>query len=110
MEYRRLGSSGLKVSEFSFGAWVTFGSQVNDTTAEDCMKIAYDAGINFFDNAETYADGKAETVMGNILKKMNWERSSYIVSSKVFWGGKKPYQKGLSRKHIREACDAALRR
>ncbi len=110
MEYRRLGSSGLKVSEFSFGAWVTFGSQVGDTTAEECMKVAYDSGINFFDNAEIYAGGQAEIVMGKILRKMGWGRSTFVVSSKVFWGGNLPNQKGLSRKHIREACDAALQR
>ncbi|HTA26543.1 MAG TPA: aldo/keto reductase [Bacteroidia bacterium] len=110
MEYRRLGSSGLKVSEFSFGAWVTFGSQIEDKTATDCMKLAYDSGINFFDNAEVYANGRAETVMGNIFKKMGWDRTTYVVSSKVFWGGKLPNQRGLSRKHIMEACHAALNR
>jgi voltage-dependent potassium channel beta subunit len=110
MEYRRLGSSGLKVSEFSFGAWVTFGSQIEDKTALECMKVAYDAGVNFFDNAEIYAGGRAETVMGSIFKKMAWDRTSYVVSSKVFWGGKLPNQKGLSRKHIMEACDAAMKR
>jgi voltage-dependent potassium channel beta subunit len=110
MEYRRLGRSGLQVSALSFGSWVTFGSQVDDSVAEACMKNAYDAGVNFFDNAETYASGKSEEVMGRILKKMNWDRSSYIVSSKVFWGGKLPNQIGLSRKHVFEACHAALKR
>ncbi len=110
MEYRRLGKSGLQVSALSFGAWVTFGSQVGDTTAEECMKTAYDAGINFFDNAEAYAGGKAEVVMGNILKKMAWARDTFVVSSKVFWGGTLPNQKGLSRKHVIEACHAALQR
>ena len=110
MEYRRLGNSGLKVSEFSFGAWVTFGSQIEDKIAVECMKTAYDAGINFFDNAEVYANGRAEIVMGNIFKKMAWDRTSYVVSSKVFWGGQLPNQKGLSRKHIIEACHAALKR
>ncbi|HEX8514680.1 MAG TPA: aldo/keto reductase [Bacteroidia bacterium] len=110
MEYRRLGRSGLQVSALSFGSWVTFGNQVGDTTAEDCMKIAYDNGINFFDNAETYAHGQSEIVMGKILKKMNWDRTTYIVSSKVFWGGKLPNQYGLSRKHVIEACHAALKR
>jgi len=110
VEYRRLGSSGLKVSELSFGSWVTFGSQIGDNVAEECMKVAYDAGINFFDNAETYASGKSEIVMGNILKKMGWDRTTYIVSSKVFWGGKLPNQYGLSRKHVFEACHAALKR
>lgn len=110
MQYRRLGKSGLQVSVLSFGSWVTFGAQVGDDTAEKCMKLAYDNGVNFFDNAEAYASGKSETVMGDILKKMNWDRSSYIVSTKVFWGGKKPTQIGLSRKHIVDACHNGLKR
>ncbi len=110
MEYRRLGSSGLQVSLLSLGSWVTFGNQIDDKTAEHLMKIAYDGGVNFFDNAETYANGKAELVMGKILKKMKWDRSTYLVSSKVFWGGTLPNQYGLSRKHIVEACHAALKR
>ncbi len=110
MEYRRLGKSGLQVSALSFGSWVTFGAQVNNVMAEQCMKIAYDNGVNFFDNAEAYASGQSEIVMGAILKKMAWDRSSFIVSSKVFWGGKLPNQIGLSRKHIIEACNAALTR
>jgi voltage-dependent potassium channel beta subunit len=110
MEYKSLGKSGLQVSTLSLGSWVTFGNQITDKTAENLMKIAYDAGINFFDNAETYADGKSEIVMGKILKKMNWDRSSFLVSSKVFWGGKLPNQYGLSRKHVIEACNAALKR
>jgi voltage-dependent potassium channel beta subunit len=110
MEYRRLGKSGLQVSVLSFGSWVTFGNQIGDTVAEECMKLAYDNGINFFDNAEAYANGKSEIVMGKILKKMNWDRTSYIISSKVFWGGKLPNQSGLSRKHVIEACNAALTR
>lgn len=110
MEYRRLGRSGLQVSALSFGAWLTFGKQVGDTTAQDCMYAAYDAGVNFFDNAEVYADGQAEIVMGDILHKSGWSRDTFVVSSKVFWGGSKPNQKGLSRKHVIEACHAALRR
>ncbi len=110
MEYRRLGKSGLQVSALSFGSWVTFGNQIGDGIAEECMKVAYDNGINFFDNAEAYASGKSEIVMGNILKKMNWDRTTYIVSNKVFWGGKLPNQTGLSRKHVFEACHAALKR
>ena len=110
MEYRRLGKSGLQVSALSFGSWVTFGAQIDNGVAEQCMKLAYDNGINFFDNAEAYASGKSELVMGEILKKFNWDRSTYIVSSKVFWGGKLPNQIGLSRKHIIEACHAALKR
>ena len=110
MEYRRLGKSGLQVSALSFGSWVTFGAQVNNIMAEQCMKIAYENGVNFFDNAEAYASGQSEIVMGDILKKMGWDRSTFVVSSKVFWGGKLPNQMGLSRKHIVEACHAALRR
>jgi voltage-dependent potassium channel beta subunit len=110
MEYRRLGKSGLQVSLLSLGSWVTFGNQIEDKVAENLMKIAYDNGVNFFDNAEVYADGKSELVMGKILKKMKWDRSSYIVSSKVFWGGTLPNQFGLSRKHVIEACNAALKR
>jgi voltage-dependent potassium channel beta subunit len=112
MEYRRLGKSGLKVSALSFGSWVTFGKQIGDTTASDLMTIAYDNGVNFFDNAEIYARGRSESVMGDILKKKEWSRSSYILSSKVFFGYEedKPNQTGLSRKHIFEGCHAALKR
>ncbi len=112
MEYRRLGKSGLKVSELSFGSWVTFGNQIGDNTSEELMKMAYDAGVNFFDNAEVYAAGKSEIVMGNILKKMQWSRDTYSVSSKVFFGagGQLPTQKGLNRKHLVEACEAAMKR
>ncbi|MES2696471.1 MAG: aldo/keto reductase, partial [Verrucomicrobiota bacterium] len=112
MLYRRLGNSGLQISALSFGAWVTFGKQIGDTTARDLLHAAYDAGVNFFDNAETYADGQAELVMGEILKKSGWRRSSYLVSSKVYfgWEDDKPNQTGLSRKHIVEACHDALRR
>lgn len=110
MEYRKMGNSGLKLSALSLGSWLTFGKQISDETAEELMILAYDNGINFFDNAEIYARGKSETLMGNILKKTNWKRDTYIVSSKVFWGGDKPNQTGLSRKHVFEACHAALKR
>lgn len=110
MEYRRLGNSGLQVSALSLGSWVTFGHQITDDVAEKLMITAYEAGINFFDNAEVYAHGKSEIVMGDILKNQNWNRSTYLVSSKVYWGGDKPNQKGLMRKHILEACEAALKR
>jgi voltage-dependent potassium channel beta subunit len=110
MKYRHLGKSGLQLSELSFGAWVTFAQQVSNQTAEELMTIAYDSGANFFDNAEAYAEGRAEIVMGNILKKKRWPRDSFVVSSKVFWGGDRPNQEGLSRKHVIEACHAALRR
>lgn len=94
MEYRRLGKSGLPLSVLSLGSWLTFGKQIEDDVAENLMKTAYDHGVNFFDNAEIYARGKSEKVMGKILKKMKWDRDSYCVSSKVFFGvGKLPTQK-----------------
>jgi voltage-dependent potassium channel beta subunit len=113
MEYRRLGKSGLQVSALSFGSWLTFGKQIGDNTAENLMAMAYANGINFFDNAEIYARGQSEIVMGEILKKMNWQRDSFVVSSKAFFGlgGElTPTQKGLNRKHLVEACHAALER
>ena len=111
MDYRRLGKSGLKVSEFSFGAWVTFAKQVGEDDAQSIMGHAYDSGINFFDNAEGYEKGNAELVMGEALKALNWPRESYAVSSKVFWGtGKGTMDRGLSAKHVTDACHAALKR
>jgi voltage-dependent potassium channel beta subunit len=110
MNYRRLGTSGLKISELSLGAWVTYGGQVGEEVAVKCMSRAYDAGVNFFDNAEAYAHGNAETVMGNVIKQLGWKRESIVVSSKVFWGGDGPNDKGLSRKHIYEACRNSLKR
>jgi len=112
MEYRRLGKSGLQVSALSFGSWLTFGNQISDKVADELMGVAYDAGVNFFDNAEGYAEGKSEIVMGNILKSKGWDRESFVVSSKVFFGtaNKGPNQVGLSRKHVIEACNAALKR
>lgn len=112
MEYRRLGKSGLQVSSLSFGSWLTFGNQISDKVADELMGVAYDAGVNFFDNAEGYAEGKSEIVMGNIIKNQKWERDTFVVSSKVFFGAERkgPNQMGLSRKHIIEACNAALQR
>ena len=111
MEYRRLGRSGLQVSEFSFGAWVTFGKQVGADDAASIMATAYDAGINFFDNAEAYERGNAELVMGEALSRLNWPRESFAVSSKVFGGTRKGVMDhGLSRKHITDACHGALKR
>ncbi|KKC38305.1 alcohol dehydrogenase [Devosia epidermidihirudinis] len=110
MEYRRLGKTGLKVSELSLGSWVTFGKQVDEKEAMSLMSLAYDEGINFFDNAEGYEAGESEALMGAALQKLGWSRDSYSVSSKVFWGGEKPTQKGLSRKHVTEAAHAALKR
>ena len=110
MEYRRLGKAGVQVSALSLGSWVTFGQQISDEVAAELMKTAYDQGVNFFDNAEAYAAGRSEIVMGNILRKMGWSHESFLVSSKVFWGGSLPNQEGLSRKHVMEACHNALRR
>ena len=113
MKYRRLGKSGLKVSELSFGSWVTFNKQVDSKLAEKMFGICFDAGINFFDNAEGYEAGESEVVMGNALKSLNRPRDSYCVSSKVFFGSNKnptPTQIGLSRKHVTEACHQAMKR
>ena len=112
MEYKRLGKSGLQVSRLSLGSWLTFGKLVDDKVSESLMHYAYNEGVNFFDNAEIYARGQSETVMGRILKKSNWSRDSYVVSSKVFFGtgGQLPTQKGLNRKHVVEACHQALNR
>ncbi len=114
MEYRRLGKSGLQLSVLSFGSWVTFQKQIDDTIADELMGIAYDNGANFFDNAEVYSLGKSEEMMGRVLKNKNWDRTSYVVSSKAFfgWRGKenKPNQTGLSRKHLTEACHEAMKR
>ena len=112
MRYRRLGKSGLQVSELSFGSWLTFGKQIGNPVAEKLMGYAYDQGVNFFDNAEIYSRGESEKVMGRILKKMKWPRDTWIVSSKAFFGagGKLPTQRGLHRKHLVEACEAAMKR
>jgi voltage-dependent potassium channel beta subunit len=110
MNYRRLGSAGLKVSEFSLGAWVTYGGQVGEDAATKCMSAAHEFGVNFYDNAEAYAHGNAEIVMGNVIKKLGWRREDIVVSSKVFWGGKGPNEQGLSRKHIYEACNNSMKR
>lgn len=113
MEYRRLGKSGLPVSALSYGSWVTFSNQMAVDAALETMTAAYDAGVNFFDNAEIYAMGKSEIIMGEALKRVNWPRDTYILSSKVFWGAvpdPKPTQHGLHRKHVFEACHDAMRR
>jgi voltage-dependent potassium channel beta subunit len=110
MEYRHLGRSGLEISALSLGAWVTMGEQIGEDAAYECMKAAYNVGVNFFDNAESYAQGNAEIVMGNVLKKAGWKRSDLVISTKLFWGGKKPNQTGLSRKHILEGVKASLSR
>lgn len=110
MEYRFLGNSGLKVSVLSFGAWVTFGEQADVDLAHDCMNIAYEAGVNFFDNAEAYESGEAEKIMGRVIRKAGWNRSDLVLSTKIFWGGDGPNESGLSYKHIMEGTRAALGR
>jgi voltage-dependent potassium channel beta subunit len=114
MEYRKMGKTGLQLSTLSFGSWVTFHKQINDGIADELMGVAYDAGINFFDNAEVYAAGESEKMMGRVLSKKNWDRTSIVLSSKAYfgWRGKenKPNQTGLSRKHLTEACHEALKR
>lgn len=110
MEYRHLGSSGLRVSTLSLGSWVTFNNQVDVELAQQCMRAAFDAGVNFFDNAEVYAAGQSEAIMGEVLAKEGWPRDELVLSTKIFWGGEGPNQRGLSRKHILEGTDAALDR
>ena len=110
MEYRRLGKSGLRVSALSLGAWVTYGGQVGEEVAYSCMTAAYEAGVNFYDNAEAYADGNAEIVMGKVLKRTGWKRSDLVLSTKIFWGGDGPNNTGLSFKHVMEGANAALKR
>jgi voltage-dependent potassium channel beta subunit len=112
MKYRRLGRSGLKVSELSFGSWVTYGNQMGSTEARECMAAAYDAGVNFFDNAEVYARGQSETIMGEVLAKSGWRRSSYIVSTKFYWGlFDGPNERNtLNRKYLMQAIDGSLSR
>lgn len=109
MHYRRLGNSGLKVSEISLGAWITFGAQIEEETAEGLVHTAYDNGVNFFDNADVYADGQAEVVMGKTIRDL--PRESLVISSKVFWPTMPgPNGRGLSRKHITDSIHASLRR
>lgn len=112
MNYRRLGSAGLKVSELSFGSWVSFGTQMNVDAAYDCMVAAYDAGVNFFDNAEAYAGGQSEVIMGEIFKRAGWRRASYVVSTKFFWGlHAGPNERNtLNRKYLMQAIDGSLQR
>jgi len=110
MEYRYLGKSGLRVSALSYGAWVTFNDQFGEDTAYDCMVAAFDAGVNFFDNAEAYSAGEAEIMMGKVIKKAEWKRTDLVISTKIFWGGKGINDRGLSRKHIIEGTEAALKR
>ncbi|KAJ1561026.1 hypothetical protein HK096_006274, partial [Nowakowskiella sp. JEL0078] len=120
MEYRFLGKTGLKVSVISLGSWfgcgskifskITYGSQIEDQAAEDSLKVAYENGVNYFDTAEGYAEGKSEIVLGNVLKKFGWRRSQYVISTKIYWGGNGVNERGLSRKHIVEGLKASLER
>lgn len=110
MEYRRLGKAGIQVSALSLGAWVTYGGQVGEEIALSCMTAAYEHGVNFFDNAEAYANGNAEVVMGNVIRKVGWRREDLVISTKLFWGGKAPNQTGLSHKHLIEGINNSLKR
>jgi voltage-dependent potassium channel beta subunit len=112
MNYRRMGAAGLQLSELSLGAWVTFGTQMDVAPAMECMQAAYEAGVNFFDNAESYASGQAEVVMGQALRQLGWRRSSYVISTKFFWGlNDGPNERNtLNRKYLLQAIDGSLRR
>lgn len=112
MPYRLLGNTGLRVSVLSFGSWATFGVKAELDACKECMKMAYDAGVNFFDNAEAYGTkrGDSELIMGQLFKEFGWERSSYVLATKLFWGGDGVNEKGLSRKHIIEGMNKSLQR
>ncbi|KAF6026514.1 KCNAB2 [Bugula neritina] len=110
IKYQNLGKSGLRVSNIALGTWITFGGQITDEMAEEILTLAYESGINVFDTAEVYAAGKAEIVLGKILKRKAWRRSSYIITTKIYWGGKAETEKGLNRKHIIEGLRASLDR
>ncbi|MFZ3070834.1 MAG: aldo/keto reductase [Anaerolineaceae bacterium] len=110
MKYRHLGKAGIKLSELSLGSWVTYGSQVDTTSAKQIMSAAWDAGVNFFDNAESYAGGQSEVIMGKALKELGWPREQYLISTKIFWGGNGPNDTGLNYKHIIEGVNNSLKR
>ena len=110
MRYRRMGKTGLKVSELSLGSWVTFGGQVGSQATRDCMHAAFDAGVNFFDGAEAYSHGEAEKVMGEVVSSAGWRREGLVLSTKIFWGGDGPNDKGLSHKRVIEGFHKALKR
>ncbi|VAI63132.1 unnamed protein product [Triticum turgidum subsp. durum] len=110
MQYNNLGRSGLRVSQLSYGAWVTFGNQLDVKEAKSLLQACRDAGVNFFDNAEVYANGRAEEIMGQAIRDLGWRRADVVISTKLFWGGQGPNDKGLSRKHVVEGLKASLKR
>ncbi|KAH9681122.1 hypothetical protein WN943_029459 [Citrus x changshan-huyou] len=110
MQYKHLGRSGLRVSQLAYGAWVSFGNQLDVKEAKSLLQCCRDHGVNFFDNAEVYANGRAEEIMGQAIRELGWKRSDIVVSTKIFWGGQGPNDKGLSRKHIVEGTKASLKR
>ena len=112
MQYRRLGSAGIKVSQLSYGSWVSFSNQLDVERAKECMDLAYRAGVNFFDNAEAYADGKSEMIMGEVIRDLGWPRHSYLVSTKLFWGlhDDVNMKHTLNRKYLLQAIDGSLER
>ncbi|KAM1746396.1 hypothetical protein ACFX11_013031 [Malus domestica] len=110
MQYKNLGCSGLKVSQLSYGAWVSFGNQLDVKEAKSILQTCRDHGVNFFDNAEVYASGRAEEIMGQAIRELGWKRSDVVISTKIFWGGPGPNDKGLSRKHIVEGTKESLKR
>lgn len=113
MRYKRLGTAGLKVSQFGFGSWVTFGRQVDTGLAKEQMAAAFEAGVNFFDNAEVYSDGQSETIMGRAIRDLGWKRHEYVISTKLFWGiheGVVNMKNTLNRKYLMQAIDASLER
>jgi len=110
MEYRHLGKAGIKVSELSVGSWVTYGNQVDVAAAKEILTAAWEAGVNFFDNAEAYMRGQSELIMGKALKELGWPREQYLVSTKIFWGGSGPNDNGLNFKHVTEGVNNSLKR
>jgi voltage-dependent potassium channel beta subunit len=110
MQYKNVGKSGLRVSQLSYGAWVSFGNQLDVKEAKSLLQCCKDHGVNFFDNAEVYANGRAEEIMGQAIRELGWKRSDLVISTKIFWGGSGPNDKGLSRKHIVEGTKASLKR
>jgi aryl-alcohol dehydrogenase-like predicted oxidoreductase len=110
MRYRQLGRWGMRVSELSLGTWLTLGERMSEDTALECLAAAREAGVNFIDTAETYADGRAEAELGRLVKRLDWRREDLVLSTKIFWGGTGPNDTGLSHKHLIEGVNQSLRR